>query len=161
MDPNRILIEGSLVVILRDLPLQNVRLPEDGCGAVQEVRGEVEHDGELGELLEELPRGEGRIVRGPAADQEKPAAPLRDRKGIMSILFGHISKIESQNIMSSPFVDSFFQKRFLRLYYLCVNILRAILQVNVDLRMILEKFREHVGLGRSYFSIVAFPTLYL
>ena len=57
-----------------------MKLPEDGCNAVQEIGGEVEHDGELGELLEQLPRGEGRVVRGPAADQEKPAAPLKKER---------------------------------------------------------------------------------
>ena len=63
-----------------------MKLPEDGCNAVQEIGGEVEHDGELGELLEELPRGEGRVVGGPAADQQKPAAPLRDGRTGVSIL---------------------------------------------------------------------------
>ena len=51
-------------------------LPEDGRGPVQEVGGEVEHDGELGELLEELPRGQRRVVRRPAPDQQEPAAAL-------------------------------------------------------------------------------------
>ena len=51
-------------------------LPEDGRGPVQEVGGEVEHDGELGELLQELPRGQRRVVRGSTPDQQEPAAAL-------------------------------------------------------------------------------------
>ena len=55
-------------------------LPENGRGAVKEVGGEVEHDGELRELLEELPRGQRRVVRRPAADQEEAATPLKGRE---------------------------------------------------------------------------------
>ena len=51
-------------------------VPEDWWSTVHEIRGEEIIDGELGELPEQLPRGEGRIVRSPAANQEKPAAPL-------------------------------------------------------------------------------------
>ena len=51
-------------------------MPEDGRGPVQEVGGEVEHDRELGELLEELPRGQRRVVRRPAPDQQEPPATL-------------------------------------------------------------------------------------
>ena len=70
-----------------------IELPEDGRGPVQEIRGEVEHDGELGELLEQLPRGEGRVVRGPAADQEKPAAPLKKERAIETTGSQHQSHI--------------------------------------------------------------------
>ena len=59
-------------------------MPEDGRGPVQEVGGEVEHDGQLGELLEELPRGQRRVVRRPAPDQQEPPATLLgDRSGML------------------------------------------------------------------------------
>jgi hypothetical protein len=37
-------------------------LPEDRCVAVQEVGGEIHHDRQLGELLQQLPGGDGRVV---------------------------------------------------------------------------------------------------
>ena len=64
-------------------------MPEDGRGPVQEVGGEVEHDGELGELLQELPRGQGRVVGSPAPDQQEPPATLLGERNGMSISHAH------------------------------------------------------------------------
>ena len=54
----------------------NSLLPEDGGTAVEEIGGEVDHDGQLGELLQQLPGRDGRVVGGAAADEQQPAAAL-------------------------------------------------------------------------------------
>ena len=72
---------SALQLFVRSLRLATLDcLPKYGGGAVEEVRGQVEHDGELGELLEELPRGQRRVVRRPAADQEEAATPLKEEE---------------------------------------------------------------------------------
>ena len=42
---------------------------EDWSVAVQEVRGQVHHDGQLRQFLQELPCGDGRVVRRAAGNE--------------------------------------------------------------------------------------------
>ena len=41
---------------------------------IQEVRSEVDHNWQLGKLLQQLPRSDGRVVGGAARDQDQASA---------------------------------------------------------------------------------------
>ena len=58
-------------------------LPENGRVPVEEVRGQVQHDRKLGQLFQESPARDGRVVGGAAADQEEPAATLDLRNELL------------------------------------------------------------------------------
>ena len=45
-------------------------VPEDGTHSVQKVGGQVDHDGQFGQFLEEGASGDGRVVGRAAADKE-------------------------------------------------------------------------------------------
>ena len=42
--------------------------------SIEEVSGQVQHDRKFGQLLQKSPAGDGRVVGGAAADEEKPPA---------------------------------------------------------------------------------------
>ena len=50
-------------------------IPEEGALAVEDVGGELEGDGEFGELLHELPDGDGGVVGGAAAAEDDAPGP--------------------------------------------------------------------------------------
>lgn len=67
-----------LITRLRDKEADIVA--EDGRVPIQKVRGQVHHDGQLGELLEQLARGDRAVVARAASDQQQTATAtdLRD-----------------------------------------------------------------------------------
>ena len=53
---------------------------EDGRVTIEEIRGQLHHDGQLGQFFQDGPGGDGGMVGGPAGDQQKPfgATNFRD-----------------------------------------------------------------------------------
>ena len=49
---------------------------EDGRVAVEEVAGQLDHDGQLGELLEQLASGDGAVIARAARDEHEATAAL-------------------------------------------------------------------------------------
>ena len=49
-------------------------VPEDGRVAIEEIGRQVDHDGQFGQLLEQLAGGDGAVVARAAANQQQPAA---------------------------------------------------------------------------------------
>ena len=79
--PDRQILPSPLLTGLRDEEAHVVA--EDGRLAVEEVGSEVDHDGQLGQLLQQLPRGDGRVEAGAAGDQDQAAAPLDLRQVVL------------------------------------------------------------------------------
>lgn len=56
---------------------------EDGRVAVQKVRRQVDHDGQLGELFEQLASRDGAVVARAAADEQQASATTNLRQVIL------------------------------------------------------------------------------
>lgn len=53
---------------------------EDWCLTIQEIRGELDDDGKLGQLLKDLATSDSRVVGGSASDHDETTATLDVRK---------------------------------------------------------------------------------
>jgi hypothetical protein len=54
---------------------------EDLSTSVKEVRGEDDHDREVGQLLQELPEGDTRVVRSNTGNHQEVSAPFDNNSG--------------------------------------------------------------------------------